>query len=55
MTKLRFQHWLPAGSIFLEEEELYSSTIKAVRRAYEPLNDLGGRVTRDEQVLYYLV
>jgi hypothetical protein len=34
---------------------LYSSTIKAVRRAYELLDHPGGRVTPDEQALYYLV
>ena len=37
MASLHFDNWLPEGSVFLEEEELYSSTIKAVRRAYELL------------------
>jgi len=61
MASLRFQDWLPAGSVFLEEEELYSSTIKAVRRADELLsgsfvNGHGGeRAVREEDAFYYLV
>ena len=51
MTRLHFAEWLPAGTVFLEEEVLYSSTIKAVRRAYE----LMGELAADEDALYYLV
>ena len=62
MANLHFQDWMPAGTVFFEEEELYSSTIKAVRRAYKlhednsfgpPRPDDG--VSRDEDALYYLV
>jgi len=62
MTRLQFQDWMPAGNVFLEEEVLYSSTIKAVRRAYELMDEnscthCGGRekVDADEDALYYLV
>jgi len=60
MTALRFQDWLPAGSVFLEEEELYSSTIKAVRRAYELLKDRSSSAPKEvaagnQEELYYLV
>jgi SulP family sulfate permease len=62
MTSLRFPEWLPAGSVFLEEEKLYSSTIKAVRRAYELLGSSsanGHGVTRatpePQDTFYYLV
>jgi SulP family sulfate permease len=62
MASLRFQEWLPADSVFLEEEEQYSSTIKAVRRAYALVKDnscvhcRGGQsVAADEDALYYLV
>jgi len=62
MKSLRFQDWLPTDRVFLEEEELYSSTIKAVRRAYELLKDNSCAhcrpvegVTRTEEKLYYLV
>ena len=61
MTSLGFHKWLPADTIFLEEEELYSSTIKAVRKAYELLKNNScdhcgpeaGATVEDE--LYYLV
>ena len=61
MTSLGFHDWLPADTIFLEEEELYSSTIKAVRKAYELLKNNScdhcgqeeGAAVGDE--LYYLV
>jgi SulP family sulfate permease len=62
MASLRFHDWLPAGSVVLEEEELYSSTIKAVRRAYEQISGssaangrAGRRTVREEDALYYLV
>jgi hypothetical protein len=62
MASLHFQDWLPAGSVFLEEQELYSSTIKAVRRAYDLLHQSSGAngharngMVREEDTLYYLV
>jgi hypothetical protein len=61
MANLCFQDWMPAGSVFFEEEEIYSSTIKAVRRAYQLHDDSFGHprpvdgAARDEDALYYLV
>ena len=62
MTRLHFQDWLPTGTVFLEEEVLYSSTIKAVRKAYALMEEnscvhCGRRekVDADEDALYYLV
>jgi SulP family sulfate permease len=62
MASLHFDAWLPAGCVFLEEEELYSSTIKAVRRAYALMKDNTCTHCRREQdgaadddPLYYLV
>jgi SulP family sulfate permease len=60
MASLRFHDWLPVDSVFLEEEELYSSTIKAVRRAYELLSGSSAvngreRAGREEDAFYYLV
>jgi len=60
MASLRFHDWLPVGSVFLEQEELYSSTIKAVRRAYELLNGssaANGHAAKlaTPDALYYLV
>ncbi len=41
LRNLGFQEWLPADCVFLEELSVFSSTLKAVRRAYEILgNDL---------------
>jgi SulP family sulfate permease len=39
MKNLRFEEWLPACRVFLEDEAEDSSTLKAVRRAYELLGD----------------
>jgi SulP family sulfate permease len=64
MRNLRFQEWLPADRIFPEEEEKYSSTLKAVRHVYELLDDSScehcrssqkGWAGADRQPLYYLV
>jgi sulfate permease, SulP family len=60
MARVRFQDWLPEGSVFLEEEVLYSSTIKAVRRAYELIENNScphcrGKEKVAEDALYYLV
>ena len=59
MANLHFEDWLPPGSVFLEEEELYSSTIKAVRRAYQLLQQSDGDHYPEEEgaeeSLYYLV
>jgi SulP family sulfate permease len=61
MNSLGFQHWMHADTLFLEEDELYSSTIKAVRKAYELMKSNScahcskesGLAVNDE--LYYLV
>lgn len=37
MKNLDFHNWLPRDHVFLEELELYSSTLKAVRYAYQIL------------------
>ena len=62
MANLRFSDWLPAGRVFLEEDEKFSATLKAVRHVYELLEqntcDHCGRgelVGADRQALYYLV
>jgi SulP family sulfate permease len=39
LRNLRFHHWLPQDYVFLEDVTMGSSTLKAVRRAYELLDD----------------
>jgi SulP family sulfate permease len=39
MANLRFHEWLPVARVFPEEAEKFSSTLKAVRRVYELLED----------------
>lgn len=39
LRNCRFHHWLPQECIFLEDAAMGSSTLKAVRRAYELLGD----------------
>ncbi len=39
LRNLRFHHWLPRESVFLEDAAAGSSTLRAVRRAYEILGD----------------
>jgi SulP family sulfate permease len=39
LRNLRFYHWLPKNSVFLEDPAGDSSTLLAVRRAYELLGD----------------
>jgi SulP family sulfate permease len=39
LHNLRFHHWLPRDCVFLEDAAAGSSTLKAVRRAYELLGD----------------
>ncbi|HTU90801.1 MAG TPA: SulP family inorganic anion transporter [Gemmataceae bacterium] len=39
LHNLRFHHWLPQDSVFREDVTMGSSTLKAVRRAYELLGD----------------
>ena len=39
LRNLRFHHWLPQDSVFLEDVTAGSSTLKAVRRAYALLGD----------------
>jgi SulP family sulfate permease len=39
LRNLRFHHWLPLEYVFLEDVTMGSSTLKAVRRAYELLGD----------------
>jgi SulP family sulfate permease len=64
MRNLHFHDWLPADRVFPEEEEKYSSTLKAVRHAYELMDPNSCEHCRgaqkdwagaDRQPLYYLV
>jgi sulfate permease, SulP family len=62
MTNLRFQDWLPADRIFLEEDEKFSATLKAVRHVYEILGENScdhcgpnKEILTDGKPLYYLV
>jgi SulP family sulfate permease len=52
MRRLGFARWLPEDHWFPEETERYSSTLKAVRKAYELA---GLRSSQREAVVYYLV
>ena len=51
-------NWLPADRVYLEEDEQYSATIKAVRHVYSLL-DQGGLTNQSDkntdEMLYYLI
>ena len=58
LRNVRMQHWLPAENLFLEEATVGSSTLHAVRKAYEVLGPERIRfsvpgVERDRQVSAY--
>jgi SulP family sulfate permease len=60
LRNLRFHHWLPNECVFLEDVSLGSSTLKAVRRAYELLGDdlcstCPRRHARDDEGWYYMI
>jgi sulfate permease, SulP family len=62
MTSLHFYDWLPADRVFPEEDEKFSSTLKAVRHVYELLEEnscahcrRNGLVEAGQRGLYYLV
>jgi SulP family sulfate permease len=62
MKNLHFYDWLAADRIFLEEDERYSATLKAVRHVHEHLKDnacphcrQNGTSAPDRQAQYYLV
>jgi SulP family sulfate permease len=61
MANLRFHEWLPIDRVFPEEQEKFSSTLRAVRHVYELLEEnpcdhcLQGEFAADGQRLYYLV
>ncbi|MHB1423622.1 MAG: SulP family inorganic anion transporter [Gemmataceae bacterium] len=60
LRNLRFHHWLPRDYVFLEDVTMGSSTLKAVRRAYELLGDdlcsiCPRREPRDPQAWYYMI
>jgi SulP family sulfate permease len=62
MARLHFEEWLPEACVFLEEEVLYSSTVKAVRAAYDSIDVYSCTHCRrnkeeaaEEDALYYLV
>ncbi len=51
-------NWLPAGRIYLEEDEQYSATIKAVRHVYKLLGQKSDENSTGKDIddaLYYLV
>jgi SulP family sulfate permease len=60
LRNLRFHHWLPQDCVFLEDVTMGSSTLKAVRRAYELLGDdlcptCPRREFGDKQEWYYMI
>jgi SulP family sulfate permease len=60
LRNLRFHHWLPSDCIFLEDVTMGSSTLKAVRRAYELLGEdlcdtCPRRGEHDKQDWYYMI
>ncbi|HEY7425999.1 MAG TPA: SulP family inorganic anion transporter [Gemmataceae bacterium] len=60
LHNLRFHHWLPRDYVFLEDVTMGSSTLKAVRRAYELLGDdlcvtCPRRDPREKQDWYYMI
>jgi SulP family sulfate permease len=60
LYNLRFHHWLPQDCVFLEDVTTGSSTLKAVRRAYELLgNDVcetcPRRDSSDKQEWSYMI
>ena len=66
LQNLRFDAWFPPSQVFLEEDEEFSATLKAVRCAYARSQEAGGALATGiaaplpagadvEQKLYYLV
>lgn len=60
LRNLRFHHWLPREFVFHEDVTMGSSTLKAVRRAYELLGDdvcatCPRRDEREKQDWYYMI
>jgi SulP family sulfate permease len=60
LHNLRFHHWLPREFVFHEDVTMGSSTLKAVRRAYELLGDdvcatCPRRNEREKQDWYYMI
>ena len=62
LDNLGFHHWLPPGSVFLEEAAVMSSTLQAVRRAYAILGDdlcptcpRRGETAADRADWYYMI
>ncbi len=60
LRNLRFHHWLPRDYVFLEDAKMGSSTLKAVRQAYELLGDdlcitCPRRDQREKQDWYYMI
>ncbi|HWG42276.1 MAG TPA: SulP family inorganic anion transporter [Gemmataceae bacterium] len=60
LRNLRFHHWLPRDYVFLEGVKMGSSTLEAVRRAYELLGEdlcatCPQRDRREKQDWYYMI
>jgi sulfate permease, SulP family len=49
MKNLNFNDWFPADHVFLEEDEKYSSTLKAVRHVYELCRSIPVRIAGKTQ------
>jgi SulP family sulfate permease len=62
MQNLKFNEWFPAEHLYLEEDEKFSATLKAVRRVHELLDEhdclhcqQNGTAAADREPQYYLV
>jgi SulP family sulfate permease len=62
MKNLNFNDWFPADRVFLEEDEKYSSTLKAIRHVHELMRNKpcshcwqNSTVTDGVPAQYYLV
>ena len=59
LRNLRFEEWLPADCVYLEEDRQYSATLRAVRHAYQLFNRKTLSVSLherpDHEAAYYLV
>jgi len=58
LNKLHFYDWLPADRVYREEDEAYSATLQAVRRAHELFKERAGPGEaggNERKAEYYLV
>jgi SulP family sulfate permease len=50
-----FSEWLASERVFLEEDEQYSATIRAVRTAYSLVGLVRANQQEPEEAFYYLI